>query len=1038
MKPAFKVILTALLLSPLAALCAAELAGKRKTDHETRKARSRHDRNQTKRTKPQSSNWFRKVVTGGASKIVIGGSHNTHGLIASPNLSKVMTCGLLAVWCLMPASWAESDADWDAEKYFFRIIHVTPNGTGDGRSWEKAISLQRFVDRAKSEDAILNAKGAVPCDRLWLSRGEHRLNKRLYANKDFHVSILGGFAGNETSASQRDPKANPTVVVLDGCQFLFTRWADHLTVDGLTIQNGMAECGGGIHIGGSLGGGQSILIQDVDFIGCTAVSGGAIYVQPATPSKTAAAVETRNLRIINCRFLNCASTSSKNNGGGAIFIDKTSPADIDGVLLRGCEFKGNRSAATGKRDRGGAAVLVRAPYLRHRPVCLEYCLFEDNRCVNSDGQVVDAPGSAVAAQAAQLVVKDCVFVGERDDLKAHGPGRHEIEGNQFVASPAKARGIPPEPERGPVWAGYPDPGDAHWRDIIVTEEQRQLGRITGAQYELYQPSITYSVINKGGAPPHHGLYQHCAAQAYFDGKFYVVWQSNPTVRIEWASGRKIYVASSADFKVWSDPKLIAPDLPHVGGTQPMLMTAPNGELWCIWLCTAKNPEMRGIQISVLRPGSDKWVHRRMFPNERLDLKFSLYPQLNPWTLSSGRMIAPFIARLGENREPVGVFAYTDDDGQTWRLSNFIHGPQHKSGERTIWEIHGSEQIDHTIRVFGRFWNNRDQVLLTATGTGLVKCAPLVFENQAHLAGTQGYQNRPFVMPVRGNRYALVFPDAYADTLLARPASLYFSRSGRNDYVAGPSVSPAGAPCSYGQGIEHDGSIYIAFTDEMHDNGRDIRGAKISPSPDPNRFYLWPRRRDLGPLVSSPIPAVCELDGKTCVVFRGTGTAGVDTLPVQLEKGETLKVKFDLKVIAAPESGQCVLLSFGDIAEGRYPIRLGGPCLAKGKLGLSTGANWREAADFAVGKSHSLSLEFTRANLTVRVDTGSPLTFEATAGKMNPRLYLGEGVIVGKHEPNEDFSFAVALGSIRTDVLSRQNRRSNGQSSRPVHTMVVPK
>jgi len=926
----------------------------------------------------------------------------------------------LAVSLLMSASVAAADADWDAEKYFFRIVHVTPDGKGDGSSWEKAISLQRLVDRAKDEDAILNSRGTVPCDHLWLRRGEHRLNKRLYANRDFHVSILGGFAGNETSASQRDPKANPTAVVLEGCQFLFTRWADGLTVDGLTIKGGTAGFGGGIHIAGSLGGGKSILIRNVDFIGCTAGSGGAIYVQPATPSKTAAAVETRNLRIVNCRFLKCASTNAGDNGGGgAICIDKTSRADLDGVLLRGCEFKGNRSAATRERDRGGAAVLIRAPCLRHRPVCLEYCLFEDNRCVDSYGKDVETPGAAVAAQAAQLVVKDCVFVGDRDDLKTHGSGRHEIEGNRFVASRASVRGISPESERGPVWAGYPDPGDAHWRDVIVTEEQRRLGRVKGAQYELYQPSITYSVINKGGAPPHHGLYQHCAALAHFDGKYFVVWQSNPTVGIEYARGRKIYVATSTDFETWTDPELIAPDLPHVGGTQPMLMAAPNGGLWCLWLCSASDPEIRGMQMSVLKPGAKRWSHRRIFPDERLDLKHGLYPQLNPWVLSSGRIIAPYISWLN-GKELLGVFAYTDDDGTTWQLSKPIRGPE-PDGQRVIWEIHGSEQIDGAIRVFGRFWGNKQHVLLTASGTGLSKGTPLVFEDQARFAGTQGYQNRPFVMPLRGNRYCLLFPDAYADALPARPASLYFSRSGRNDYVAGPSVSPAGAPCNYGQGLEHEGSIYIAFTDEMHDDGRDMRGAKISPSPAPDQFYIWPRRRDLGPYVHSEPPVAGEVDGRACILFRGTGTAGVDTLPVELEKGGTLRVKFDVKVCAAARDGQCVLVSFGDAVESLFPIRLGGPSLADGKLGLSTDAGWRQATDFAIGEWHSLSVEFTDANLTVRIDNGEPLRFDAPVGKMNPRLYLGEGVIVGKYKPSEGFAFAVELRSIRTDIVPAPNR-----------------
>jgi len=128
-----------------------------------------------------------------------------------------------------------ADRAW-AERYFFRIVYVTPDGQGDGRSWRKATSLQRLVDEAADEAAILNANALVPCYQLWLSRGEHRLSKRLCANRDFHVSVLGGFTGTERAADQRDPDTNRTTVVLDGCQFLFTRWAHQLTVDGLTIR----------------------------------------------------------------------------------------------------------------------------------------------------------------------------------------------------------------------------------------------------------------------------------------------------------------------------------------------------------------------------------------------------------------------------------------------------------------------------------------------------------------------------------------------------------------------------------------------------------------------------------------------------------------------------------------------------------------------------------------------------------------------------------------------------------------------------------
>ena len=900
------------------------------------------------------------------------------------------TAQLLAgFWLLMcTRTLAAAESKW-AERYFFRVVYVTPDGRGDGRSWAQATSLQRLVDCAANEAAILSPKGTVPCDQLWLNCGEHRLSKRLYANRDFHVSILGGFAGTETAAEQRDPATNRTTVVLDGCQFLFTRWAHHLTVDGLTIRNGVADYGGAIHLAGSRGGGNGILIRNVEFVNCSArKGGGAIRVQHASKGW-----ETRDLRIIDCRFSNCSTVGH----GGAVMVDKTSRDDFDGVLIRACEFIGNRS-------RDGGAVSVNAPNLRVRPVCIEYCLFEGNR------------GNAVCAAASHLVVKHCDFVGARADLCLQGPGKHEMEDNRFTRTSRDVRGILPEPERGPAWDGHGDPGDSCYRDLVVSEGDRQRGRAGGAQYELYRPSITYRMICEGETPPLYGKYQHCAAIAHFDGKFFVVWQSNPTVHIEWARGRRIYFSTSVDFETWTAPQLIAPDLPHLGGTQPMLLSAPNGELWCLWLCSARDRDVHGLWLSALASASGNWAHRRIFSEERLDHQYSLYPQSSPSVLSSGRIIAPFIAWVGDSREPAGVFLYTDDDGASWQMSNWIRWPVNERN-LGIWEICGFEQDNGAIRVFGRDldWDRAKpgSLLLTTTGTGVAKGGPLRFNERVELAGVQACQNRPQVFGLRGSRSCLLLPDAFVDQserqLPYWQASMYFSRSGGNDYVAGPALVPRGVHCTYPQAIEHDGSIYIACTGEYPDDWRNIVGIEVEPSPDPDRFYLWPRRRQLGPYTWSEPPEPMEVNGRRCVGFRGTGTVGVDTMPLDLDRGDCLKVRFDVTVQVARAQGECVLLTFGDTK----PIRIGGPSLVEGMLSVSAGTEWQEAAGFPIDTWHTLSVELAASHVTVRVDDQAPRHFSVPAGELNPRLYLGEGVIVGELEPSPNFEFAVDLVSFRT-------------------------
>jgi hypothetical protein len=285
------------------------------------------------------------------------------------------------------------------------------------------------------------------------------------------------------------------------------------------------------------------------------------------------------------------------------------------------------------------------------------------------------------------------------------------------------------------------------------------------------------------------------------------------------------------------------------------------------------------------------------------------------------------------------------------------------------------------------------------------------------AGVEASQNRPQVLDLRGARWCLVLPDVCAKSVLPyRTASLYFSRSGRNDYVAGPALAPSGVTCSYPQGVEHDGSIYVAFTGEYPDDWRNIVGVKVDPSPDPDRFYVWPRHRELGPHVRSQAPDLVDLDGRRCVRFGGTGSAGVDIMPLDLAEGDRLEVRLDVKVQSAHAIGENVLLSFGDTRpDGTKPIRVGGPSLAGGRLSISTDTKWSEAADFSLDTWHRLAVDFAASHFTVQVDDQAPRRFQRPVNELNPRLYLGEGVIVGDVDASRGFEFAVGLASLRTIV-----------------------
>lgn len=106
-------------------------------------------------------------------------------------------------------------------------VYVRPNGsdTADGESWTTAkATIQAAVDAVAKDGAVWVAAGTYP-QRLTL-KGT--------------VQLLGGFQGTETEASQRNSRANQTILEGDrtGVLVLIPEEATGVTVDGFTIRNG--------------------------------------------------------------------------------------------------------------------------------------------------------------------------------------------------------------------------------------------------------------------------------------------------------------------------------------------------------------------------------------------------------------------------------------------------------------------------------------------------------------------------------------------------------------------------------------------------------------------------------------------------------------------------------------------------------------------------------------------------------------------------------------------------------------------------------
>lgn len=232
-------------------------------------------------------------------------------------------------------------------------IYVSPDGTGDGTSWDATTKLESALAKAQAGDEI------------WL-KGFHQITDattQLYVAPEngwtvpSGVKIFGGFEGTETSIEQRktlgkayqmtyrsvlsgdinrDDKIDPNnsifpengtrsdnakhVLVLNA----FRDEADNLNdnsnptvVDGLTIVGGhAADFGGGIYVKG----GTDCVPYSIDrcyLLNNYAPKGGAIYVDASVKK-----VETQSL-INQCVVYNnvAGTVIGKENLGGGIYID---------------------------------------------------------------------------------------------------------------------------------------------------------------------------------------------------------------------------------------------------------------------------------------------------------------------------------------------------------------------------------------------------------------------------------------------------------------------------------------------------------------------------------------------------------------------------------------------------------------------------------------------------------------------------------------------------------------------------------------------
>lgn len=281
------------------------------------------------------------------------------------------------------------------------ILHVKANATGanNGTSWLNAYS--------SLESAIATARANPNTSyEIWVAGGTYKpthdpfgnANPTLNGDKTFYlangVKYYGGFAGTETSLSQRDLSiaANATILSgdLDSSGTPTTGDAYHVVVsinatnttvfDGFTVTMGYGPSGtqtfiqlqnnyiGRLYGAGMVNYKSSPIISSCHFLNNrTENSGGGIY----------------NLGYSNPVIIGCLFTeNSARNGGGISFAVSSSP------MISDCIFNNNTATSLG----GGIYVLS-----GDLPLNISNCRFKGNVAVYGGG----------------------AYMGDRENIKLH-------------------------------------------------------------------------------------------------------------------------------------------------------------------------------------------------------------------------------------------------------------------------------------------------------------------------------------------------------------------------------------------------------------------------------------------------------------------------------------------------------------------------------------------------------------------------------------------------------------------------------------------
>lgn len=301
------------------------------------------------------------------------------------------------------------------------FVDADATGIGDGSNWLNAYpSLQ---------DALTFAAANVQISEVWVATGTYTpANTNGDRNATFqlrnNLALYGGFAGWESSVSQRDPVVNETILSGDlngddppgwgnmGENSYHVVTAINISasavLDGFTVKRGWSWQSTGVNSGGA-----------------------GIYLSSASPLIVRCKI-TENLAhfgagmisldssptIRQCSFIGNLASDGR---GGAIYCSSSLP---NTVFIEGCQFLNNEATVAANSGAGGAIYSSFDTVLD-----IQDSLFEGNVARwRFTAASFDAPGGAILSQTDGSHIKRCIFRSNR----AHTGGAIWIGGDMMV------------------------------------------------------------------------------------------------------------------------------------------------------------------------------------------------------------------------------------------------------------------------------------------------------------------------------------------------------------------------------------------------------------------------------------------------------------------------------------------------------------------------------------------------------------------------------------------------------------------------------